>query len=356
METQYKLELPPDKKRVFVTQLREDEDEEEYNGYETIQKIPIVKQKAGQLIEIGFNTLQSTLLLKREHDARLFDVEFQKKRLELNLRIDKCRENEKKFNEKELAFKKRIESFSKYIEENNKKKEHAFYKYQKEELQKRLKLKEAEEAHSEILRLKQRCELLKCKVVDYSKFEEFLCKVVDVLPADYIESSDDMINGLIKRYETLENTSISLKTSIEQNNQQIDDCSSIIQNLSFQQAQKLTICNREMILSKKKSDKLELRNKVKEHRSEQQRQLYRDYSQSLGTIYLAIENLSHLCGIDNEQLSVFQKLDKVMVYLAERKSVYLMASGTDDNVLKKNNVLKTNATPKSESKTSVKFE
>ena len=53
-------------------------------------------QKAGQLIELGYNTDQKTLLLKRQADVNKVDHEFRQKKDEFSLRMHKCKEQEKR--------------------------------------------------------------------------------------------------------------------------------------------------------------------------------------------------------------------------------------------------------------------
>ena len=61
---------------------RDDEEEE--------AQFPIVKESAGKLLESGINTLQKTLLLKKEVEVERVDEELQDKRDEFRERMEQC--------------------------------------------------------------------------------------------------------------------------------------------------------------------------------------------------------------------------------------------------------------------------
>ena len=63
-------------------------DEEEVNSF------PVVKESAGKLIETGINTLQKTLLLKREVEVDTVHAELQEKRAEFKRRMEICTERQ----------------------------------------------------------------------------------------------------------------------------------------------------------------------------------------------------------------------------------------------------------------------
>ena len=62
---------------------REDEDDEQ-------QVHPVVKESAGKLVETGINTLQKTLLLKKEVEVDQVNAQLQQKRDEFQQRMEIC--------------------------------------------------------------------------------------------------------------------------------------------------------------------------------------------------------------------------------------------------------------------------
>ena len=61
---------------------REDEDD--------VAAFPVVKESGDKLIETGINTLQRTLLLKKEVEVEKVDVELEAKRHEFRARMEAC--------------------------------------------------------------------------------------------------------------------------------------------------------------------------------------------------------------------------------------------------------------------------
>lgn len=77
----------PHKYFIFFYSFREDEDEE-------FRAFPIVKESGDQLIETGINTLQKTLLLKKEVEIEQVQYELACKRQEFKERMDMCTQHQ----------------------------------------------------------------------------------------------------------------------------------------------------------------------------------------------------------------------------------------------------------------------
>jgi uncharacterized protein (DUF3084 family) len=54
----------------------------------------VVKESAGHLLDTGINTLQKTLLLKKEVEIEQVDVDLQAKREEFRKRMEACSERQ----------------------------------------------------------------------------------------------------------------------------------------------------------------------------------------------------------------------------------------------------------------------
>lgn len=319
--THYELELAPDRKRVFVTQLREDEEEE--SKALNIRKFPVVKEKAGKLVELGYNTLQKTLLLKRQVDVADVDREFLEKKFEFRKRMDECGIQNERLRLKQQALKDRMDKFSKFLEENDAKRQRAVLKLQKEQKLKITKQEELEKLEKELNVLVLRTEKLKDKLRRYATFEKYLCSVIDVLPENYVEATDNMLTALMMRYQTLEEANIHLSNKRNNLQSQLESCVQEYQGLSLQQSQNLLLCNKELAESKNKLERLIQRNAKLETITSKKRQRYLNHSETKAEITLAIENLSLQCDQRNiaSSLNLSQKLDLIKNYLKERESV-----------------------------------
>ncbi|XP_066911237.1 uncharacterized protein [Clytia hemisphaerica] len=284
------------RKRIFVTQLREDEEEveeETSHGEESnnvIQRFPVVREKAGQLIETGFRTHQKTLLLKRQNELHRVDAEFNQTRSEFKAKMDKYRKQEEHLIRERRKLTERVNNFEKFIDENNAKKTRAVLKYEKESKLKNQKEDELRSMKMNVEKLQNRLSTLKRKIAKYQIYEQFLMSAVDELPEDYLESSDNMVSSLMQRYQTLIEMNESIQEHREVLNEKVKECQQILQDSSYDAAQNLL-------------------------------------SEELGEILLAIENLSSFCGSKNveEKFSTPElKLKLISTYLQDREDVYQM--------------------------------
>ena len=74
---------------------REDEDE-------GVSAYPVIKESASKLLETGVNTLQRTLLLKKEVEVDRVDEELEAKREEFRKRMETCSERQIDIQKKQL--------------------------------------------------------------------------------------------------------------------------------------------------------------------------------------------------------------------------------------------------------------
>ena len=72
---------------------------------------PIVKESAAKLIETGLNTMQKTLLLKKEVEVDRVSDELSLKRAEFRSRMDKCAQQQVEIQKKQ----QRVGDVSRYI-------------------------------------------------------------------------------------------------------------------------------------------------------------------------------------------------------------------------------------------------
>lgn len=49
----------------------------------------------------------------------------------------------------------------------------------------------------------------------YKKFEDYLLRVIDVMPEDYLAASDDKMKGLMSRHRTLSDSNVHLVNKLE---------------------------------------------------------------------------------------------------------------------------------------------
>ncbi|KAJ8045158.1 Coiled-coil domain-containing protein 42-like [Holothuria leucospilota] len=327
----YKLELDEPKKNVFVTQLgdytRNEEDEEVVP--EDVNKYPIVKESAAQLIETGLNTTQKTLLLKREVEVEQVTDELRVKRADFQRRMEACEKRRAELQRRQQEMKERVKKFEKFIDETEAKRRRAIHKYQTE-----LKLKEQKEIELEQLlaqleELKERHNLLERRIQRYKKFEEYLMKVLDHIPENYLEVNDSMLRAIMDRHRTLAATNSSLVDRVQDLYDGVESATKKLNNLKTDHIQKKLVINKQLA---------ELQN-IQEERTDMNTQLeemffsdmtaFRDQNEILGRIKMAINNVSEKCIKSHDpplsSMNFEEKLTLIMNFVVDKIAVERMA-------------------------------
>lgn len=287
----YRLELEPQKTNIFVTQLREEDEEEDRD----IRKFPIVKETSGKLLETGLNTLQSTLLLKKEVEVEKVQENLDIKRKQFAERMETCRAKEEELKKKQMQIRERVGKFEKFIQENDAKRRRAIQKYQTE-----LKLKEAKKAESDILAneldtLRSKKMALESKLAKYSIYEKYLLRVLDRLPEDYLEMSDSMLMGVMMRFRTLSSTNQTLVQMLSDKADQLEKEQQQLQDMNLEHTQCLLLKNSKLATLQEQLEDAIQRNAKLDQQLIDRKATFRQQSETLGQIKLAIDNISEKC-------------------------------------------------------------
>ncbi|XP_071506372.1 coiled-coil domain-containing protein 42 homolog [Diadema antillarum] len=321
----YKLDLEPQKQSVFVTQLGERGDEEDDN----VNRYPIVKESAGKLIETGLNTLQKTLLLKREVEVDDVTQELHTKRIQFQSRMEECEKKRAELQKKQQLMKDRVAKFDKFIQETEAKRRRAIHKYQQELKLKEQKQLEYEQLAEQLSELKSIHNKLNEKIKKYKKFEEFLMKVLDNIPENYLEVNDDMLRSIMDRHRTLSFTNQSLVDRVQSMYDEVEDRNLQLDELKYGHNQSKLVINKDLA---------ELQH-LQEERVDMNAQLeemlfndifsYREQSEVLGRIKMAIDNLVEKCHKKHdepqEMLSYTDKLTLIMNCVVDTVHIERMA-------------------------------
>ncbi|XP_041468984.1 coiled-coil domain-containing protein 42 homolog [Lytechinus variegatus] len=321
----YKLELEPQKQSVFVTQLGERGDEEDDN----VNRYPIVKESAGKLIETGLNTLQKTLLLKREVEVDDVTQELRTKRIQFQKRMEECEKKRVDLQKKQQLMKDRVEKFDKFISETEAKRRRAIHKYQQE-----LKVKEQKQSEYDLLlqqleELKTRHNKLNEKIKKYKKFEEFLMKVLDNIPENYLEVNDDMLRSIMDRHRTLSFTNYSLVNRVQSMYDEVDEKNLHLDELKYKHDQSILVINKDLAeMQHLQEERIDM-NAELEEMIFNDAFAYRDQSETLGRIKMAINNLVEKCHKKHDEpmetLDYEEKLHLIMNFVVDKIHVERMA-------------------------------
>ncbi|XP_065069057.1 uncharacterized protein LOC135694301 [Rhopilema esculentum] len=317
----YSLELDPEPKHVFVTQIRE-EDEEVIPS--EVKQVPVVTEKKGKFLENGRNTLQKTLLLKREVEVDKVQYELDSKKKDFDKRMEECRLKKEDLKIKQKIIQERIAKFDKFVKENEAKRKRAILKYQQEVKVKENKAKELEKLHTELSLLLVRQQRMREKLDLYYKFEKYLTLVLDTMPEGYLEATDNMLTGLIMRFRTLSSTNSSLVDRLSKCSEEVEHGQRKVQDLNENHMQDLLVFNSELASTQKDLEVLREKNLKLEQVYNSQKLNFRHQTETLGQIMIAIDNIADKCARrakETENLTYHQKLDLIKGYLGEREDI-----------------------------------
>jgi len=319
----YKLDLNTEKRNVFVTQLHEREDEDDVAAF------PVVKESGDMLIETGINTIQRTLLLKKEVEVERVDVELEAKRHEFRARMEACSQRQVEVQKKQQRMKDRVSKFEKFIAENESKRRRAMQKYQQEVKIKDQKSSEYDMLLEDLEELKTRHDHLVGKVNRYKKFEEYLNKVIESMPEDYLPSSEDKVKGLMMRHRTLSESNKDLVENVESMQDELEDIKHRLESLKQDHAKQKVSDSSALARLQGMQEGITENNKQMDVKFNNTKGKMRQKRTELGVIFMAIENIFEKCQKTPGQANALewaQKLYKIRDYVNDRRDVANMAA------------------------------
>ncbi|CAB1335240.1 unnamed protein product [Coregonus sp. 'balchen'] len=254
-------------KNIFVTQFEETREE-----YENVNHIPVITETASRVLETGVNTLQRTLVLKKQ------------------VEVDETKDRAKKF--------------EKFVEDNEVKRRRALKKYQVARTQNDLKQNEKEELTEQLEKLQARQQYLKDRVTMYKMYEDYMMKMLDFLPENYLEyGADSLVMPIIRRHETL---SLTHQDLVERLGQLVEE---------LEQGQ-----------PKEKNNQTEM--KLMMHQGQS-----RDQVEEVGSLLIAVKNLAEQCYLHHygplEEIDMLTMMD--MEYILERADIVMRATRLIDS-------------------------
>ncbi|BFZ07681.1 hypothetical protein BsWGS_10720 [Bradybaena similaris] len=326
----YKLELEDQKRRVFVTQLHDREDEDDAIFY------PVVTESGDRLIETGVNTLQRTLLLKKEVEVDRVNAELEAKRNEFKQRMETCVQRQAEVRNKQQQMKDRVEKFEKFIQENDTKRRRAIQKYQQEVKIKEQKTLEFISLCEQLRHFKTRHQALQAKLKQYKVYEEYLQNVIDAMPEDYLPPTEDKIKGLMMRYRTLSDSNKHLINNLDAMADGLEECKIALEMMN-QEHQKSRLANTSQILHfQEKLEHAKDQNEQQEQNFVVSKGEKRAKRTEIGVIFMALDNIYDKCRrlMDQppDKTDWNQKLSHIQEYVKEKESILDMVQNSSSSV------------------------
>ncbi|XP_041353040.1 cilia- and flagella-associated protein 73-like [Gigantopelta aegis] len=319
----YKLDLDNQKRNVFVTQLHEREDEDDITAF------PVVKESGAKLVETGINTLQKTLLLKKDVEVQQVHADLEKKRQDFRERMDACAKRQVEIQKKQQRMKDRVEKFEKFIQENEAKRRRAIQKYQQEVKLRMQKDSDLKVLLAQLEELHDRHKYLKNKLAKYKKYEDFLMQVIDAMPEDYLPPSEDKVKGMMMRHRTLNDSNLDLVGHLERIEDQLEELKCELTELNKEHSKLKMFNNSELSrLQDIHEDQVESNEEMEQSFHMSKGEL-RSRRTEIGIIFMAIDNIYEKCRKEldppGDKMELEEKLTRIKDHLNDRTDVALMA-------------------------------
>ncbi|XP_060118108.1 uncharacterized protein CCDC197 [Heteronotia binoei] len=322
LDSKYILQVENRRKNVFVTQLGEHREEED----EDVHCIPIIREAPSKILRNHGKTLQKTLLLYKEVEHDRVTVELIAKRQEFKQQMEMLAKRSAEFALKEEASRARALKFDRYLKECEQKKERAMKKYQNERKLIQIKKNEIHKLKEELKELRMRQQKLQEKVAKCKVYEDFLLKLIEALPTNYLEYGEDsLIGALIKRHETLMIANQNLTKNLSMLLHDLEKTQHELGTLQEEHdTTKIVLISRLSELQSKCSA-LQGKNTQLEQYISHKKGHFRNQKEELGRMLLAISDLAEQCYMWHygplKEMPLLSKLDMIQEFILEKQDI-----------------------------------
>ncbi|XP_010765334.1 uncharacterized protein CCDC197 [Notothenia coriiceps] len=319
---------------VFVTQSEDNRNQKE----EHINHIPVVTETSGRVLEAGVNTLQKTLVLKKQAELDVVDQQLAVKRALFKSRVEGLAQRRSELELKLQQTQERAIKFEKFVAENEAKQRRALKKYEAARELNISKQREIEAHTEQFKHLKARHQVLKERMAKHKIFEDYLMKTLDFLPSTYLDNgSESLVMPIIRRHETLSITHRDLLQRWGHLEEEVEQGQRQLQIMKQEHSIKRLMANKELSELQSELETLKEKNEQAEVNLLMEQGLSREKVKEVGCLLMAINNLADLCYIATygplENMNILTKMDMVKDYIqdkadTERRARRLMESGT----------------------------
>ncbi|CAJ0968311.1 unnamed protein product [Ranitomeya imitator] len=220
--------------------------------------------------------------------------------------------------------------FEKFLKDSEAKRRRAIAKYQTESRQNEQRQNEITELETQLENKRKRQKTLHEKMKTHKIYEDFLLKMVERVPDNYLEYGiDSPVKAIIRRHETLSLTNENLVNNLtiladEQESSQLR-----LEALKRQHdTTKLTMTS-ELSQLQLQYDRLWERNKQLEMTFNREKNQFRNQSVEVGSLLLAVINLADHCHMKHygplAAVELSQKLDMIKEYILEKIEIEKLA-------------------------------
>ncbi|XP_072545306.1 uncharacterized protein CCDC197 [Salminus brasiliensis] len=325
-------------RNVFVTQA-EDVSLYDKEHAENVNHIPVITEPSSRILDTGVNTLQRTLLLKKQVQVDEVNKQLKQKQLEFQGRMQILEQRRAELLLKQQETKERAAKFEKFVEENEVKRRRALKKYQVESKQNELREKEKSELSVYLDQLQMRHQYLKQRVDKYKMYEDYLMKILDLLPENYVENgADSLAMPIIRRHETLSITQQDLVQRLASLSEELEQGQRNLDSLKQDHNTTKLMMNKELSELQTQWDQIKENNKQLEMTLQIHQGQSRDQAEEIGSLMIAVKNLGQQCHLQHygslEDMNMLTIMDMIKEFIldkadTERRAMRLTNSGSE---------------------------
>ncbi|CAF0890897.1 unnamed protein product [Brachionus calyciflorus] len=327
-DKQQEVENP---KKIFLTQFNEKEDED---GVTEIKQLNT--GKTGVLKEGLEFKLQRNILAKYRFDEDKVTKALSTKRQEFENRINICQEKHANLLVKQEKNQQLIKQYSQFINEKEAIRKRAIAKYQTELKLRLQKMLEYDILMKQLEEVKQKHDIYTKKVENNKKYKNFLSKVIEMLPENYLEAGESKYTSLMMRHQTLYDTNLDLFKNLISNSDKLK----VLRN----QLERLVIDHNsnKMTFNSKLGELMQLKEEIELSNSRAEESLLKDGDKKRERV---LEMSRVMWGIDNlaeksfdkrryankplESMNVFEKLECIKSYISKTQDIYKMVKNLE---------------------------
>eukprot|EP00241_Pyramimonas_parkeae_P012483 CAMPEP_0114264436 /NCGR_PEP_ID=MMETSP0058-20121206/23203_1 /TAXON_ID=36894 /ORGANISM="Pyramimonas parkeae, CCMP726" /LENGTH=298 /DNA_ID=CAMNT_0001381105 /DNA_START=310 /DNA_END=1203 /DNA_ORIENTATION=+ len=257
-------------------------------------------------------TSQSTVLLQKKKKMKEVQQELDRKKLEYEQRMRKCKEKEQDLAEKQEKIRESVIRFEKFVKENDAKRTRAM-KREKDEIssrmQKELEIAALTQTLTEHTRLRHR--LLRM-VEKLSVYEAYLESVLE--PSDEFEE----VAQLTKRHDTLTHTNQDLRSIVEKGNEDIEEMRATLSLFTKEKENEILVATSNIAGHQKRADQMRNDNSKVEQELMFRDNAYNDRKRRLGECKMAIANIYQRCKKGNVPYENMNDFGRLLDYIQNR--------------------------------------
>ncbi|KAM4542311.1 uncharacterized protein CCDC197 isoform 1-T1 [Odontesthes bonariensis] len=329
-----KLKVEKRIQNIFVTQSEDTRQRKE----ESDIQIPAVTETSIRALEAGVNTLQKTLVVRKQAELNEVDAQLALKRQDFKSRMEALAHRRSELEEKQKQNKEKVMKFEKFVAENQVKRRGALKKCEATREQNILKQREIEDLTEQLNNLRARKQVLNERMAKHKIFEDYLMKTLDYLPGIYRDNEyESLVMPIIRRYETLSITHRELLQRLGQMEVEVEQGQRQLQSMKQEHSIKKLMAHKELPELQSELETLKERNKQAEVNLLMKQGVTRQKVEEVGRLLIAINNLAQQCYLPAygplESMNTLTMMDMVKEYIldkadTERRARRLMESGS----------------------------